>query len=92
MNAWVKLIIGLLVTAAGLAWYVWGSVFGSYINVSDGVSSFDALLILLAGGFGAFLVLMGLLVTWIEMEDLRDSKSQKKEPEVQEEKKPKKKR
>jgi hypothetical protein len=91
MNAAAKLIIGLLVTIAGLAWYIWGNAFKPYL----GVSSWTSLGILFAGGFGLFLILIGLFVTWIEIEDLKDMKSEKKEAlktEKEEEKKPAKKK
>jgi hypothetical protein len=73
MNAAAKLIIGLLVTIAGLAWYIWGSAFEHYI----GVSSWTALGILFAGSFGIFLIMIGLFVTWIEIEDIKDMKAEK---------------
>lgn len=85
MNAMAKLIIGILVTLAGLAWYIWGGVFTPYI----GVDSLTALGVIFVGAFGAFLVLIGLLITWIELEELKDVKAERKEKAEKEEEKPK---
>jgi len=73
MNAAAKLVMGLLVTIAGLAWYIWGNAFTPYL----GVSSFTALEIIFAGSFGLFLIMVGLFVTWIEIEDIKDMKAEK---------------
>lgn len=78
MNTVAKLIIGLLVTIAGLAWYIWGAAFKPYLMVSSGVSSLTALGIIFVGSFGLLLILVGLFITWIELEDIKDMKSEKK--------------
>ena len=60
MNAAAKLVMGLLVTIAGLAWYIWGdTTFKPYL----GVSSVTALEIIFVGSFGLFLIMVGLFVT-----------------------------
>jgi hypothetical protein len=74
MNAAAKLVMGLLVTIAGLAWYIWGdTTFKPYL----GVSSVTALEIIFVGSFGLFLIMVGLFVTWIEIEDIKDMKAEK---------------
>lgn len=77
MNALVKMALGLLVAAAGVYWYAADllgmpafSVFGEY--------SFESLKTVFFGVFGIFLVLFGLLVAWIEYEDLKWEREEKK--------------
>jgi multisubunit Na+/H+ antiporter MnhG subunit len=65
MNATAKVIIGIIVALVGVAWYVWGEVFTPYI----GLSSLKALGVILAGSFGVFLILVGLLVAWLAWEE-----------------------
>ena len=84
MNAAAKLIIGLLVTIAGIAWYVFGSAFSPYI----GMSAFNALKVIFVGSLGVLLIVIGLFVTWIELEDLKDMKSEKRASEEEKEDKP----
>jgi hypothetical protein len=73
MNAAAKLMIGLLVTIAGIAWYMFGSAFSPYI----GMSAFNALKVIFVGSLGMLLIVIGLFVTWIEIEDIKDMKSEK---------------
>ncbi|MCK4428893.1 MAG: hypothetical protein KAU95_00850 [Candidatus Aenigmarchaeota archaeon] len=68
MNVVVKLIIGLMLIIAGISWYLYGSVF---IPIA-GVSSLKALSILFTGSMGIILLLVGLLITWTETEELKD--------------------
>ena len=68
MNVVVKLIIGLMLIVAGISWYVYGSVFIPII----GISSLKAISILFTGAMGLILFVIGLFVTWIEIEELRD--------------------
>lgn len=74
MNTVVKLIIGLLVVIAGIAWYWYGSVF----EVIAGVSSLNALLMILTGSIGVALFLIGLLIVWVEAEEIKDARREKK--------------
>jgi len=84
MNAAAKLIIGLLVTIAGIAWYVFGNAFTPYI----GMSAFNALKVIFVGSLGVLLIVIGLFVTWIEIEDLKDMKTEKASEEAKAEKAP----
>jgi len=71
MNSGVKLIIGIIVILAGLYWYaadfvginVWTGVIGS--------SAIGAFKTVFVGLFGVFLIFIGLIVAWIEYEDIR---------------------
>lgn len=84
MNAVAKLIIGLIVAIAGIAWY-WGDTFTPYIHTS----ALNALGIIIVGSAGLILILVGLFVAWIEIEDIKDMKAEKKIVEkAAEEKKP----
>jgi H+/Cl- antiporter ClcA len=82
MNSAVKMIIGLLVAAAGVYWYAADflkfpafSVFGTY--------SIEALKTVFFGVFGIFLILFGLLVAWIEYEDMKWEREEKKNAKKQ---------
>jgi multisubunit Na+/H+ antiporter MnhG subunit len=65
MNATAKVIIGIIVALIGVAWYIWGGVFVPYI----GMNSLQALGVIIAGSFGVFLVLVGILVAWLAWEE-----------------------
>ena len=70
MNTAVKLIIGLLITIAGIYWYTAQNILGK--------NPWDSFMTIFVGGFGLFLLLVGLLVTWIEYEDLKWEREEKK--------------
>ncbi len=87
MNTVVKLLIGLLVVIAGAAWYWYGEVFKAIV----GVTSLKALLLILAGSIGFVLIIIGLFVVWVEIEEIRDAIGQKKLRKKEKNKKVKKK-
>lgn len=64
----VKLVIGLLILLAGIYWYAasWISPNGLF-----GVNTASALKTVFFGTFGVFLAFLGLLIAWIEYEDLK---------------------
>ena len=64
----VKLIIGLIIFAAGIYWYI-----------GTGLGAFDALKTVFIGIFGLFLIFFGLIIAWIEYEDLKWEAKEKKE-------------
>ncbi|HIE41079.1 MAG TPA: hypothetical protein EYP80_00275 [Candidatus Aenigmarchaeota archaeon] len=74
MNAVVKLIIGILITTTGLAWYIFHSALTFY-GLQDSLYSLN---LIFSGIFGAFLILFGLLLTWIEAEEVKESLSERK--------------
>ena len=81
MNAAVKLIVGIIVVLAGLYWYaadfigrnVWSGVIGS--------SAIGAFKTVFVGVFGIFLIFIGLIVAWIEYEDIRWQRREKQSAE-----------
>ena len=74
MNSAVKLIIGLIIFAAGIYWYL-----GTGIAGWTGPTAFNALKTVFVGLFGLFLIFFGLIVAWIEYEDLKWEAKEKKE-------------
>ena len=70
MHSGIKLIIGILVFIVGLYWYMPGNALGS--TLAD-------LKVVFMGVFGLFLIFLGLIVAWIEYEDLRWESKEKKE-------------
>ena len=81
MHSGVKLIIGLIILLAGLYWYG-AEIFGMPAFEPFGVHTVDALKTVFFGTFGLFLIFLGLIIAWIEYEDLkweaREKKSKKK--------------
>lgn len=74
MNPFVKLLIGLMFLISGVSWYLFKDAFVPYF----GVTSFEALGIVFVGGFGLVLLSLGLLVTWIEIEEVQDYLKERK--------------
>ncbi len=73
MNTIVKLIIGLLITLSGIAWYVFHNSF----EMAGLVDSLFSLKVLIAGSVGMVLILAGLLIMWVEIEEFKDAKLEK---------------
>ena len=81
MHSGVKLVIGLVILLTGLYWYAAGMLgmpgFGPL-----GANAVNALKTVFFGTFGLFLIFLGLIIAWIEYEDLkweaREKKSKKK--------------
>jgi len=74
MHSAVKLIIGLVIFAAGIYWYL-----GTGIPGWTGLVALNALKTVFIGVFGLFLIVLGLIVAWIEYEDLKWEAKEKKE-------------
>jgi hypothetical protein len=92
-----KLIIGLLIFVAGIYWYVAEILGMPGVAVILGVTStFQAFLTVFAGLFGLFLIFLGLIIAWIEYEDLKwemkEKKTAKKRPAPRPKRKPKRRR
>ncbi|MBI4018365.1 MAG: hypothetical protein HY368_02045 [Candidatus Aenigmarchaeota archaeon] len=68
MHSAAKMLIGLLILLAGIYWYAsaWVSPNGLF-----GVNTVSALKTVFFGTFGVFLAFLGLLIAWIEYEDLK---------------------
>jgi preprotein translocase subunit SecG len=80
MNSAVKLIIGIIIFLVGLYWYTAAPIFGhGGIEKAFGISTVKAFLTVFAGLFGIVLIFLGLIVAWIEYEDLKWEAREKKE-------------
>ena len=77
MHSGVKLIIGLMILFAGLYWYAAG-MFGMPAFGPLGASAVAALKTVFFGTFGLFLIFLGLIIAWIEYEDLKWEAREKK--------------
>ena len=77
MHSAVKLIIGLIIFAAGIYWYI-----SPGIPTWTGPAALGALKTVFIGIFGLFLIVLGLIVAWIEYEDLKWEAKEKKEKKV----------
>ena len=75
MNAGAKLIIGIIIFLAGLAWY-WPVKYGGTLFGTQNIGRF---LDVFFGVFGVLLIFLGLIVAWIEYEDLKWESKEKKE-------------
>lgn len=67
MNSAVKLVIGLVILLIGIYWY-WPIRFGGSLFGSENITRF---LDVFYGTFGLLLIFLGLIVAWIEYEDLK---------------------
>jgi hypothetical protein len=74
MSALLKLIFGLLVLAAGVYWYMPGNYVAPFLGIA---STYRAFLTVFAGSFGLVLILFGLIIAWIEYEDIKWEKNEK---------------
>ena len=78
MNSAVKLIIGLIVFIAGIYWYAADFVGNNPAVTWVGQSALSALKTVFIGAFGLALIVLGLIIAWIEYEDLRWESKEKK--------------
>lgn len=65
MGRMFKIFVGILLLIAGLYWYT------KPVFLGTTATNWDALIILFKGGFGIFLFLIGLILTWIEIDEMR---------------------
>jgi predicted membrane protein len=87
MNAAIKLIIGIIILLIGLYWYA-APLFGHFgLANFFSVSTFRAFVTVFAGLFGLLLIGLGVIISWIEYEDLkwesREKAAKKKEAVVE---------
>ena len=75
MGAALKLIVGLIIFLVGIYWYLPSSVVSTFFN---GRSAFQAFLVVFQGLFGLGLILFGLIIAWIEFEDIKWERKEKK--------------
>jgi preprotein translocase subunit SecG len=79
MHSGVKLIIGIIIFLIGIYWYA-APLFGHMgLQQFFGVSTFRAFVTVFAGLVGVALIVLGLIVAWIEYEDLKWESREKKE-------------
>ena len=70
MHSVVKLIVGVIIALAGLYWYA-ADYIGYGVAGWIGASAIGALKTVFIGVFGLLLICVGLIVAWIEWEDLK---------------------
>jgi len=90
MNAAVKLLVGLIFIAIGLGLFI-DSVYPIMGTVGTlGINWLNNFIIVLTGVIPAFLILLGLFVVWLELDEMKAEKELKREEEKakKEEKKP----
>jgi len=93
MNAAVKLLVGLIFIVIGLGLFI-DSVYPILGTVGTlGINWFDNFRIVLTGVIPPFLILLGLFVVWLEVDEMKAEKELRKEEEKSRpEEKPKRKR
>ena len=78
MHSAIKLIIGLIVFVAGIYWYA-APLMGQYgLAMFLGRSTFASMVTVFSGIFGIVLIVLGLIIAWIEYEDLKWESREKK--------------
>ena len=88
MSAAVKLIIGLIIAIAGIYWYVADYIRTNIAAGWVGGAAISALKTVFIGVFGLFLLFVGLIIAWIEFEDLKwESRERKLKAEKEKKKK-----
>lgn len=87
MHPAVKLIIGLIIAIAGIYWYVASWITPGFATTWIGMTAISALKEVFIGVFGLFLLFVGLIIAWIEYEDLKWEMKEKKAKEASKKKK-----
>lgn len=77
MYSGAKLIIGIIIFLIGIYWYAAPLFHHFGLQEFFGVSTFRAFVSVFAGLFGAALIVLGIIVAWIEYEDLKWSRREK---------------
>ena len=78
VNSAIKMIVGIIIFLIGIYWYLPTSAIKHYVPLTVG-SAFQAFLVVFFGLFGLALILVGILVAWIEFEDMKWERREKKE-------------
>ncbi|MBI2971580.1 MAG: hypothetical protein HYY37_04160 [Candidatus Aenigmarchaeota archaeon] len=78
LNSAVKMLIGLLIFAAGVYWYAADILRMPGFSVLGGYA-LSSLKTVFFGTFGLFLVFFGLIIAWIEYEDMKWEARERKE-------------
>ena len=82
MNAAIKMIVGIIIFLIGVYWYLPTSAIKQYVPLTVG-SAFQAFLVVFFGLFGLALILVGILIAWIEFEDMRWGRREKAEKKAE---------
>ncbi len=69
MNPIIKLIVGILITLAGIAWYIFPEAITS---LGFGIDPINSLKMIISGIVGLALIIIGVLLIWIEAEEIRE--------------------
>jgi len=81
MNAAIKLLVGLIFIVIGLGLFI-DSVYPIIGTVGTfGINWFNNFITVLTGVIPAFLILLGLFVVWLEIDEMKAEKELKKEEE-----------
>ncbi len=73
----LKMLVGIVILVIGIIWYIPKEFYGLGLGL-------DALIILLKGSIGLFLLFVGLIIAWMGYDDYKMdtemAKEEKKEP------------
>jgi len=67
MNAWLEVLVGVVLVIAGIGWYGL-----NYLGINIGVNTLEALVTVVAGSLGLCLIFIGALFLLIGISDLRE--------------------
>jgi membrane protein implicated in regulation of membrane protease activity len=84
MHSGVKLIIGIIIFLAGIYWYVATFITPGLATTWIGMAALSSLKTVFIGVFGLVLIVLGLIVAWIEYEDIKWERKEKREQKVEE--------
>ena len=82
MNSAIKMIVGIIIFLIGIYWYLPTSGLKHFVPLTVG-SAFQAFLVVFFGLFGLVLIFVGLLVAWIEFEDMKWERREKSEKKAE---------
>ena len=75
MHAAVKILLGLILLIIGIAWYLVGidgiPFLGDLFSTMTIYSFLDALFVVFFGLFGLMVILVGVILLWLGIEDMR---------------------
>jgi hypothetical protein len=78
MGAALKLLLGLIIFVVGIYWYLPNGQVNAFFMGLGLQSTFRAFLTVFEGLFGLALILFGLIIAWIEFEDIKWERKEKK--------------
>ncbi len=78
MHSAVKMIVGIIIFLIGVYWYLPANWLKQFVPITVG-STFQAFLVVFFGLFGLALIFIGIVVAWIEIEDMKWERREKAE-------------